>query len=86
MGQHSKPEHRVHSCPETRSEVSKCFEVGGGLWKSRRLWAARPLKLGGSRVAGDIQSSNWQNSGGCRLVLKPLHGEQRQLYLVYETL
>lgn len=34
--------------------------------------AARPLKPGGSRVAGDRQSSSRQHSGSRRLVLKPL--------------
>ena len=43
--------------PDLIAGVSKCFEVGGQLWKSRRLsdnqGATRPLKLGGSRVASD---------------------------------
>ena len=57
------------------SGVSKCFEVDGWLWKRTRLWqsrTARPVKLGWCRVASDIKSSSQLNSGGRRLVLKPL--------------
>lgn len=42
--------------------VSKiCFEVGGWLWKSRRLRQSRATrKLGVTRAAGYIQLSCWQ--------------------------
>ena len=43
----------------------KFFEVGGCDIQG----AARPLEVGGSRVAGDIQSSSRRNSGGHWLFL-----------------